>query len=261
MSDKMRRYMIAFLILVTLSALHFALAAPVAVGEIRAVRSNPVKDLRDRTATWEKWMEPTDPNDKDQSSTNDVHLRDGDSGNDSDHPDGAPDKDEEGIDAEGVKERGWTWPGEWEPDASDNKFPKVESAASSPVRTWRISYNPPKNPPKVESDNNGGGGGRAIQSSQGSAENMSPGPQSERPDLMTFLKDWLKKPGQPPKIFRPRDSGSGFVGPPMWELQGTVDSNAYVSDSPLLLQTTQVTNILTPISMFTSGKTSRAKEH
>jgi hypothetical protein len=71
MSEKMRRYMpvIAFWILVILSAFHFALAAPVAVREILEVRSNAVGVLKDGIAAWEKRMD-SDDEPEDQWSTN-----------------------------------------------------------------------------------------------------------------------------------------------------------------------------------------------
>src|SRR6266852_7827132 len=73
MSDKMRRYMpvIAFWILVILSAFHFALAAPVAVREVLEVRSNAVGVLKDGIAAWEKRM---DSGDEGQWSTNEPGL-------------------------------------------------------------------------------------------------------------------------------------------------------------------------------------------
>jgi hypothetical protein len=214
MSDKMRWYMIAFWIFLTLSILHFALAAPVVVGEIREVHSNHVEVLRDEIATWEKRMDPNDD---------------------------APSID---IDAQGIKERGWVWPGEWEQDHSD--------------------INPPKGVSPVGGSKGNGDGGDAMQNSQKLAENMSPAPQSERPataGLMTFLRNWFQESAKPPNGFRPRNSASGPAGMPMWELQETVDSNAYVSDSSLLLQTTQVTIVLTPISMFRARATSPSSVH
>ena len=151
------------------------------------------------------------------------------------------------IDAEGIKERAlgqWVWPGEWEQDPSDINPPRVGSSVGG-------------------SKSNGNGGGNAMQSSQKLAENTRPAPQSERPatsGLMTFLKNWFAESAQPLKVFRPRNYASGPAGMPR-ELQGTVDSNAYVSDSSLLLQTTQVTNILTPISMFRARATSASSAH
>jgi hypothetical protein len=381
--------MIAFWIFLTLSDLHFALAAPVAIGEIREVRSNPEEDLRDGTATWEKRM---DPNDKDQWSTNDAHLMDADPGNNSDHPDDAPGGDEKGVDAEGVKKketwRSFPWnsddfgTGDWGPDASYNNPPKKESddkggqsnvynsdenqwstndahlmdadpgrEYGSDDQPWNDSdhpdetpggdeegvdaegvkekemWGPPfpwnsddtpggdeqgvdaegvkmketsgsfpwssddapggdendaegvkkketsgpfpwnsddfgtggwgpddsnKNPPKKEpgggngnDDRDGGGGGggggdHAMQSSQGSAENISPG-QSEHPTtpkhepfLEKLVEGDLEGAIDLAMIIRPRNSGSGAVGTPKRELYGTVDTKSYVSDSSLL---------------------------
>ena len=164
--------MIAFWIFLTLSVLHFALAAPVVVGEIREVHSNPVEVLRDEIAMWEKRMDPNDD---------------------------APGND---IDAEGIKERGWVWPGEWEQDPSD--------------------INPPKGESSVGGSKGNGGGGDATQNSQRLAGNMSPAPQSERPataGLMAFLRKWFQESAKPPKGFRPRNFASGPAGMPMWELQ------------------------------------------
>ncbi|KAI0274245.1 hypothetical protein BGY98DRAFT_935980 [Russula aff. rugulosa BPL654] len=312
----MQWFMIAFWIFLTLSVSHFALAAPVAVGKIVEVRSNPVEVLNvlnDAMARWEKRM---DPNNKDQPSTNDVHLPDGVSG-----PGDAPGVVQEGVDPEGVKERGvsgWGWDPnkfpevpsnleellwsikepeaegvkeegvsgwEWdpkkspevpsnleellwsikEPDSegvkeeggserewSPNKFPELPSSLEELLwfkgpdaegvkeeggsgwgwdpnkfpelpsnleeLLWGIKGpdashdNSPNDPPKEES----GGGDHAMESSQGLAENISPGPQPEHPatpdsDLTTPLKEWLKRPRRP-KVFRPRNSGSGTVG-------------------------------------------------
>ena len=61
--------MIAFWIVLTFSVSLFTLAAPVAVGEIVKVRSNPRRVLNDGIAALKERM---DPNDKGQSSANDV---------------------------------------------------------------------------------------------------------------------------------------------------------------------------------------------
>src|SRR6266849_7181902 len=85
MSDKMRRYMpvIVFWFLLFLSAIHFALAAPIAP-EILEVRSgsNAVGVLKDGIAAWEKRM---DSGDEGQWSTNEGHQKTNDPGNDSGH--------------------------------------------------------------------------------------------------------------------------------------------------------------------------------
>ena len=234
--------MISFWIFLTLSVSHQALAAPLAVGEIVEVRSNPVQVHNDG-AMWEKRM---DPNYKDQLSTNDVQLPDG----------GAPDVVQEGVDAEGVKPKqtwGWGWDPElpsnskelWSanrgPDTSHNNPPKPDDAPgivregvdaegfkqkqtwgwgwdselpSNSKELWSAIKGPDasqNNPPKEESD----GGDHAMESSQGSAENISPGPQPEHPatsDFMASLKEWFyKSPGHVPKVFRPR---SRTVGAP-----------------------------------------------
>jgi hypothetical protein len=195
MSNKMRWYTISFWIFLTLSVSHQALAVPLAVGEIVEVRSNPIQVFNDG-ATWEKRM---DPDYKDQLSTNDVQLPDG----------GAPGVVQEGVDAEGVKPKqtwGWGWDSELPLDLKDSWSAVRGSAASH--------NNPTNNPPKEESDGgNGGGGDHATESSQGSAENISPGPQPEHPatpDFMTSLKEWFyKSPGDVPKVFRPRSRTAG----------------------------------------------------
>ena len=61
--------MIAFWIVLTFSVSLFTLAAPVAVGEIVEVRSNPRRVLNDGIVALKERM---DPNDKGQSSANDV---------------------------------------------------------------------------------------------------------------------------------------------------------------------------------------------
>jgi hypothetical protein len=205
----MRWYTMAFCIFLTLSVSHFALAAPVAVGEIVEVRSNPVEVLNDAMAGWEKRL---DPDDKVQPSTNDVHLPDGVPG-----PGNAPGFVQEGVDAEGVKEKSvWGWG--WDP----NYYPAMPNwkelgwggqASKGPDASHN---NPPNNPPK---EGSGGGGDHAMASSQGSAENISPGPQPEHPatpSFMTSLKDWFfKGPGDnAPKVFRPRNSNSVTVSTP-----------------------------------------------
>jgi hypothetical protein len=237
MSDKMRWYMIPFWIFLTLSVSHFALAAPVAVGETVEVRSNPAEVLNDAMTGREKRM---DPNDKDQPSTNDVHLPYG-----VPRPGDAPGVVQEGVDAEGVKEEGVSGSG-WDP----NKFPELPSNLEELL--WGIKgpdashNNSPNDPPKEESGGGDQYADHAMEGSQGLAENISPGPQPEHPatpdsDLTTPLKELFKRPRRP-KVFRPRNSGFGTVGTPKRELQGTGDTKAYVSDSSLL-QTVQVTNI------------------
>jgi hypothetical protein len=286
--------MISFWIFLTLSVSHLALAAPLAVGEIVEVRSNPVQVHNDG-AMWEKRM---DPNYKDQLSTNDVQLPDGGapdvvqegvdaegvkpkqmwgwgwdpelpsnskelwsaiSGPDASHnnppkPDDAPGVVQEGVDAEGVKQKqtwGWGWDSElpsnskelWSatkgPDASHNNPPKQDDAPgvvqdgvdaegvkekemwgwgwdselpSNSKELWSAIKGPDtshNNPPKGES----GGGDHAMESSQGSAENINLGPQPEHPatsDFMTYLKEWFyKSPGDVPKVFRPRSRTAG----------------------------------------------------
>ena len=222
----MRWYMIAFWIFLTLSVSHSTLAAPVAVGETVEVRSNPVRVLNDGIAALEKRM---GPNDKDQSSRNNVQLPGG----------GAPGGVQEGVDVQekGVPgwKRGWPWnsgPDSGGPDPSTNNPPKEASGGGGGVsgQNWRWPWEseqlgsssrgpgastntPPNNPPKVAS---GGGGGVSGQKwrwpweseqlvsgstsqnnpsgGSGSAENMSPGPQSEDPanPIVAILDKWIK---------------------------------------------------------------------
>ena len=85
MSDKMRRYTIAFWILLILSVSHFALAAPVAVGEILEVRSIMMDVAGDGMDSWEKRMDSG----KDQWSTNQASRKPED-----DNPGSNPDPDD-----------------------------------------------------------------------------------------------------------------------------------------------------------------------
>jgi len=213
--------MIAFWILLILSAFYFALLA---------------------------WEKRTDSDSDNHRSTNDAYRKrdsDDDPGNDSD-PGNAPGGYDGGVDAEGVKgEDMWGRESPWDSDqGSDARGPDPY-------------YN---NPPEEVSASGGGSGNGghdeddddAMQSSQ--AENMSLGPESEHatPKPMIFLENLFKGPLR----LRPRNSGSGAVGTPKRELQGTIDIRAYVSDSSLPLQTTQVTNILTLSSMVRARATS-----
>jgi hypothetical protein len=181
MYDKMRWYLIAFWIFLTPSVFHFALAAPVGVGYILEARSNPVKVLNGGIAAWERRMDF-----------------------DSNHPVDGPDVDEKGVNTEGVKEkRMWGWGWEWElPNSKDSEWDSTNGLDG-------FRNNPPNN--------------HAIQNSQGSAVNMRPSPQSEHPTtpgLVTFLENWFKEGGRGgPKVFRPRNSGSGAVDTPKSELQ------------------------------------------
>jgi hypothetical protein len=59
-SDKMR---LAFCILLILPIFHFALAAPVAVGEMLEVRSNVMGVRKDEMAAWKKRMDDDDDDD------------------------------------------------------------------------------------------------------------------------------------------------------------------------------------------------------
>ena len=180
----MRQYTIAFSIFLSLFVSHFALAAPVAVKETVEVRFDPVQalNLNDEvaTSTWEKEKRMA-PNNKVQSSTNDVLMPDG----------GAPGGVQEGVDVGGVKgnDRFLTGP---------IRFP-----GSFVLHPGTSHNNPGNNPPKDVSDDDGGGGGM-------SAENMIPDSQSEHPmkpigpngpvgPIMAILSKWIK--GRGPRIF------------------------------------------------------------
>ncbi len=271
MSDKMRRYMpvIAFWILVILSAFHFALAAPVAVREVLEVRSNAVGVLKDGIAAWEKRM---DSGDEGQWSTNEGHQKTNDPGNDSGHS------------GENAALPG-SPSGDWEPETMSNgrgphpyynKITDLYSGEDDKDSDHPNGYGSDDNKSGYEADYDSEGD-HSMQSSQGSVKSTSPGPQSERPatpESLSWLEDLLRPPESleeplalaealfkdSPKI-RPRNSGSGAVGTPKRELQGIVDTKVYVPVSSLPLQATQFTNILTPSSMVRARATSASSVH
>jgi hypothetical protein len=94
-----------------------------------------------------------------------------------------------------------------------------------------------------------------VQSEHSSAvENTSPPPELEHPANPEYMTDLEE-------LFRlgPRNSGSGAVGTPTKDLQGTVDiiNKAYISDSSLPLQTNPSHKyILTLISTVRARATS-----
>jgi hypothetical protein len=89
---------LAFCILLILPIFHFALVAPVAVGEMLEVRSNAIGVRKDEMAAWKKRM------DSDSGNYAALAVEGGhayDSGGNSDNDE---EGDEEGFDAEGVRE-------------------------------------------------------------------------------------------------------------------------------------------------------------
>ena len=167
--------------------------------------------------------------DKKQWLKKDAHLMDADLGNDSDHPNGAPGGVAEGVATEGVKEdtmRGseWPWISEELGTLGSDSYNALPKENSDDKKQWLKSdthlmnadperESPPNseelgsggrgpdtsnnNPPEKETASDGGGV-HAMQSSQGSAENVSPGPQSEHakiPDseyMSSFLEKFFK---------------------------------------------------------------------
>jgi len=144
---------------------------------------------------------------EDQWSTNDAHLMDTDPGSDSDWDD-APGGDDEGVD-EGVKEEDkWGWESPLDSD-------QMRSNGRGPDP---YSNNPPVEEFEDKDDgsngnDDGGDDDNAMQSSQGSAENMDLGPESEHPattpEDMTYVEKLLKAL----RLSR-RNSGSDAVGTP-----------------------------------------------
>jgi len=254
--------MIAFWILLALrlSAFHFALAAPVAVGEILEVRPNAVGVLKDGVAVWEKRM---DSDNEDQWSTNEGHLPvkhadhsvSDDGGNDSDYTTDSSDYEGlNGADKVDLWDRLGLDPAQnWDgmrsngrgPDPNHHKMSDTGDTEVDGGNGYLSDGNGGNGFDKSYKANDDSEGDHSMQSSQGSVENASPGPQSEHPATLTkpllpltkpltFLEDMFKGS---PKL-RPRNSGSGAVGTPKRELQGTVDTKVYVSVSSHPLQTT-----------------------
>jgi hypothetical protein len=167
------------------------------------------------------WEKRMGPNDKGQSSTTDVQL-----------PDGGTPGGVQGVDAKGVEEKGMSglaFPWSTDDFGTGGWGPGEEA-----------SYNtPPKNPSKEGPD--------------------GPEPEPPKSKLMSFLKK-ISEHEDPTWYFKPRNFGSGDVGTPKRKSHGTVDTKSYVSDSSLL-QTTQVTNILTLSSAVRARATSANSIH
>jgi hypothetical protein len=206
MSYKIRRYTIALCILLILSVFHFALAAPVPVGEILEVRSN-VDILEDGMAAWEKRMD---------SGDEDLNL-----GSDSDSDTGVSDA-----------------PG------SHDEEDMVSDAPNEGSEDDDVVVNSDANDYYVDDGDDGyhAGGDEEnenddVQSGEDSSvENTNPGPESEHPATPGPMADLEELPDE--LRFRPRNTGSGAVGTPKGDLQGTADTKAYVSGSSLPLQAT-----------------------
>jgi hypothetical protein len=253
MSDKMRRYMIVFWILLILSVFHFALAAPIAVGEILEVRSNSADVLKDGVAAWEKRM--------DRWSSNEANRKpnDNEPGSDSD-PDGVPDSESPlEVDYEsGQTESDARGPDRYynnplgddlnydsdfgESAESDNSNDGANSDDSNDSSKSDDSDDGAKSDNSNDgaksddsddgNDNNSDDGSHNsgydgdsedsedsdLQSGHGSAP--SPGPKPERPAILEHITNFAKKLKG---LFKRRSSGSGAMGAPKRELQGTVD--------------------------------------
>ena len=259
MSDKMRRHMIAFWILLTLRVFtsHLALAAPVAVGEnqeILEVRPDALGALKDGVVAWEKRM---GSDNEDQWSSNEGHLPakhadnsvpEDNQGNDPVHMDDGADSDYEGLIAGGSEDVGmfgaepsWNWddmrsngrgpdPNHHRmSDSADNEVGAGKDKSSfSGSDGYSDGFNGYQSGYDADYDSDGD---HSMQSLQGSIGNTSPGPQSEHPvtpesqaESPTFLEDLKEDISKGLPKFRPRNSGSGAVGTPKRELQGTVDS-------------------------------------
>jgi hypothetical protein len=255
MSDKMRRYMIAFCILLIFSVFHFALAAPVTIGEMLEVRSNAVDPPKGRIAAWEKRV-GTDDEDN-AWSTNEAHRND--------NPAGNPEPNDEPYvynsdDIEGYKSEDLLGPeSPWDKEVmgSDGRGPDRyynnpyesddEDGGANPDHKDDVAK--PNDNLKSDGEGEDGNGNYLVDdngydgdmdndndsnndhSEQGSVENMSLGPEPghpatpERPEHMpaSDLEELFR--------LRPRNS-FGIVGTPKRALQGIVDTKAYVSDSP-----------------------------
>jgi hypothetical protein len=222
---KMRRYTIAFCFLLILSVFHFALAAPVPVGEILEVRFN-ADVLKDGIAAWEKRMDSGDE-DRNLWSNSDSGVSD------------APGYNEEDMELDAPKEKSEDDDVVVNSDADDYDDYDTDDTDGYD------GYNADAEDEDEEDD---------VQSEDSSVENTTPGPVSKRPATLELMTD-LEELSDELRL-RPRNSGSGAVGTPKRELQGAADTKAYVSDSSLPLQTTQVTNILTLSSMVRARATS-----
>jgi hypothetical protein len=232
--------MIVFWTLIILSVSHFALAAPVAVGEIREVRSNAVDALKDGMAAWEKRM---DSDDKNRWSTNEAYRKDDNPGSSSDSDDATGSYSDEdmyllGSDSEQDSEQTESdargpdryYNNRYPLDDSDGLYFESDSANSDSDSASANPNGDDNGNSGYDGDNDNSGydgdndndsdGDDTVQSEQAAAENANLGPESEHPatpehttDAEKLLKGVLR--------FRPRNSGSGAVGTPKRELQGT----------------------------------------
>jgi hypothetical protein len=252
----MRRYLITFCIFLILSIFHFALAAPVAVGEIFAVRSSAVDVLKDGIATWEKRMDSGDDYDKDHWSTNEAYRKPegnkpGSDANLDDEPGGYNKEDMLGSKSPQVSEKtesDWGFGSEMESDARgpDRYYnsPPDEDFFDSAEDVFY--YDSEDDLYHDEDDGNGNGGDNdnggydgddehsddTVRSGgQGSVENTSLGPKSEHPTAPEHTTN-LEKISKGSLRLGPRNSGTGAVGTPKRESQPCREplSRAYVSD-------------------------------
>jgi hypothetical protein len=211
MSDKMRRYIIAFCILLMLSVFHSALAAPVAVGEIREVPSNAVDVLKDGIAAREKRMDPGGE-DRTPGSDSDPGVTDAPVGQN---------EEDVGSDPKEPNPHHKSPPENLPEEESDNvNGDDVVNSDADGNDKSSGGYNAEE---KDEEDN--------VQSEQSSVEEHP----AVNPEDMTDLEKLFSALRISPR----RNSGAGAVGTPKRELQGTVDVKTYVSDSSLPLQTAQ----------------------
>jgi hypothetical protein len=284
--------MTAFCILLILSVFHFALAAPVTIGEILEMRSNAVGAPEGGVAAWEKRV-GTDDEDYDMSTnSNGAHRKDN-PGGDSDLNDEPYDYNSDYIPGYGLDEYdSLRSESPWDSEAmeSDGRGPDPkflaysddEDRGAKPVH--KVGVAKPNDKSDGE-DGDGTGSGHFVHddhdigydgdnnnnnnnnmdidhSEHGSIASLGLGPGhpatpeepehpaiSEEPDHPATPEEQEHPtiPERPENIplmpvtvsdlekilkFKPRNSGSGIMGTPKRALQGTVDTKAYVSDSP-----------------------------
>lgn len=233
MSDKIRRYTIALWILLILSVFHFALAAPVAPGEILAVRSKTVDVLKDGIAAWEKRMDFYE--EPDHWSTNEAYRKD---------------NKEEKLGSESPWRNQDQIELDWDSDETESDARGPDPHYNNPLgddlffdeeEINQLYYNEGESA-KSDNSNDGNGNGNGghngddngdgsnengnsgydgdsensdetVQSEQASAENTNMGPKSEHPAIPEHLTN-LEKILKGALEFRPRNSGSGAVGTP-----------------------------------------------
>ena len=221
MSDQMRRRTIAFWVLLVFSAFQFAIAAPVAVGEILEVRSN-MGVLKDGIAAWEKRVD-----------SGEYHSMgsDSDSGL-TDTPGDYTEEDME-LDAREKEPSDYDLIVNYDTDAdngaddADNNIGADGYEADSDVSADDSSDADSDTDSNTVSDVSDDD----VHGEHPSVENMSPSPEPEHPatpEHMTDLESLSYFLGH-----RPRNSASGAVGTPKMEFQGIGDTKTYLSGSSL----------------------------